>query len=97
MQAATETSAVVEVAVRPGKVLTHKAAAESPAGSAEMDPAKAAAHMSPAESAADMRATTETAGVSTTAPVPAATARQSVSGHSPGQSGSRSQNDHCLT
>src|SRR5229473_2093792 len=74
-QAATKTSVVVEVAVRPGKVVTHKAAAESPA---HMSPAESAAHVSPAESAAHMSATTETAGVSTTAPVPATTERQRV-------------------
>jgi hypothetical protein len=47
---------VTEAAARHGKVLTRKAAAESPASTAEMAPAEPAAHVS---------ATTETASVST--------------------------------
>jgi hypothetical protein len=99
---------VVEVAARPGKPLTRKAAAESPASTSKMAPAEAAAHMSTAdmstaEATAHMSATTEAAGVST----PAATAvsattspavrSKRVSGQSSGESGSRSQNDHRLT
>jgi len=74
-----------EVAARLSKVLTRKAAAESPARTAEMAKGRAAAHMS---------ATTETATVSTpTSPA----ARKRVSGQSPGESGSRRQDDHSLT
>jgi hypothetical protein len=101
---------VVEAAVHPGKPLTRKAAAESPASTAEMAPAKAAAHMGAAESATHMSATesathmsatTETTGVSTPAAATVSTptspaARKRVSGQSPGESGSRSQNDHGL-
>ena len=51
-----------EAAARLGKVLTPKAATESPATTAEMAPAKAAAQVSAAaEPAAYMSATTETA------------------------------------
>jgi hypothetical protein len=61
---------------------------------AEMAKARAAAHVSAAEPAADMSATTETATVSTpTSPA----ARKRVSGQSPGESGSRRQDDHSLT
>jgi hypothetical protein len=62
---------------------------------AEMAKARAAAHVSAAaEPAAHMSATTETATVSTpTSPA----ARKRVSGQSPGESGSRRQNDHSLT
>jgi hypothetical protein len=65
---------VAEAAVRHAKVLTREAAAESPARTAEMAPAKTAAHVSAAEPAAHMSAaepaahmstTTETATVST--------------------------------
>jgi hypothetical protein len=74
-----------EAAARLGKVLTRKAATESPARTAEMAPAKAAA---------DMSATTETATLSTpTSPA----ARRRVSGQSPGESSSRRQDDHDLT
>ena len=96
--------------MHPGEPLTRKAAAESPASIAEMAPAKAAAdmgpaesatHMSATESATHMSATTETTGVSTPAPATVSTptspgARKRVSGQSPGESGSRSQNDHGL-
>jgi hypothetical protein len=61
---------------------------------AEMAKARAAAHVSAAEPAAHMSATTETATVSTpTSPA----ARKRVSGQSPGESGSRRQDDHSLT
>jgi hypothetical protein len=105
-QAATETSAVVEVAARPGKVLTRTAAAESPAGTAEMASAKAAAHMTAgaeptahmtaAEPTAHMTATAKTAGVSTPSAASAG-ARGRVSGQAAGEHGSRSQNDHDFT
>jgi hypothetical protein len=95
---------VAEVAARLGKVLTRKAAAESPARTAEMAPAKAAAHVSAAaERAAHMSATTETAAhmSATTAAIvstPTSPAgRKRVSGQSPGESGSRRQDDHGLT
>jgi hypothetical protein len=57
--------------------------------------AKAAAHVSAAaEPAAHMSATAESAAVST----PTSTAaRKRVSGQSPGESGSRRQDDHSLT
>ena len=57
--------------------------------------AEAAAHVSvAAEPATHMSATTEAATVSTpTSPA----ARKRVSGQSPGESGSRSQDDHGLT
>ena len=57
---------VAEAAARHGKVLTRKAAAESPASIAEMAPAKAAAHMGPAESATHMNATQSTTHVPAT-------------------------------
>ena len=83
-----------EAAARPGKVLTRKAATESPATTAEMAPAKAAAQVSAAaEPAAYMSATTETATSAPTSPA----ARRRVSGQSPGESGSRRQDDHDLT
>jgi len=93
---------MVEVAAPPGEVLARNAAAESPARTAEMAPAKAAAHMCAAEPAPHMNATTETASVSTptaatvSSPTATSPARRRVSGQSP-ESGSRSQNDHGLT
>jgi hypothetical protein len=91
-----------EVAARCGKVLTRKAAAESPARTAEM--ADPTAHVSAAaDPAAHMSATTETSTVSTTeaatmsASTSSAAARQRVSGQSPGESGSRCQDDHGFT
>jgi hypothetical protein len=54
---------VVEVAMHPGEPLTRKAAAESPASTSKMAPAKAAAHMGPAESATHMSATQSTTHV----------------------------------
>jgi hypothetical protein len=75
-----------EVAARCGKVLTRKAAAESPARTAEM--ADPTAHVSAAaDPAAHMSATTEPATVSTP---PSPAARRRVSSQSPGESGSRS-------
>jgi hypothetical protein len=103
-QAATEMPVVVEVT-------THRAAGESPANTAEMASANAAAHMTATESAAHMTATestahmtatTETATVSTpsTATVSTSTSpavrSKRVSGQSPCESGSRSENDHDL-
>jgi len=72
-----------EVAAHLG-MLTRKAATESRATTGEMASAKAAAHMS---------ATTELPAVSTPA---SPAARERVSGQSPGESGSRRQNDHGL-
>jgi hypothetical protein len=82
---------VAEAAARLGKVLTRKTATESPAA-AEMAPAKAAAHVSAAKPA-HVSAAAETSAVST---APSA-ARERVSGQSPGESGSHSENDHGLT
>jgi hypothetical protein len=75
---------VVEVAARPGKPLTRKAAAESPASTSKMAPAEAAAQSTPAATAVS----------ATTSP---AVRSKRVSGQSSGESGSRSQNDHRLT
>jgi hypothetical protein len=67
-----------EVAARPGKVRTPKAAAAT-------------------ESTAHLAAAAEPATVSTPAPMSTATAtRKRVSGQSPGESGSHSQNNHAL-
>jgi hypothetical protein len=83
----------------PANAAAHSAAARSGA-------AKAAAHMAAAKSAttkstAHVAAAAETAAVSTAAPAEtaasAAAARQRVSGQSPGESGSRRQNEHDLT
>jgi hypothetical protein len=82
---------VAEAAARLGKVLTRKTATESPA-TAEMAPAKAAAHVSAAEPA-HVSAAAETSAVSTAT----SAARERVSGQSPGESGSHSENDHGLT
>jgi hypothetical protein len=87
MQAATETSVMVEVAARPGKVLTRKAAAESSASTAKIAPAKAAVHMGATEFAAPMSATTETANVSN--PTSPTVRSKRASGQPPGESGSR--------
>jgi len=91
-----------EVAAHLG-MLTRKAATESRARTGEMASAKAAAHASAAaepaahvaatEPAAHMSATTEPPAVSTPA---SPDARERVSGQSPGESGSRRQNDHGL-
>jgi hypothetical protein len=61
----------------------------------EMASAKAAAHVSAAKAAAHVTATA--AAVSTAASAASAAARKRVSAQSPGESGSRSQNDHRLT
>jgi hypothetical protein len=97
-----------EVAAHLG-MLTRKAATESRATTGEMASAKATAHASAAaepaahvaatEPAAHMSATTKPPAVSTptTVSTPASpAARKRVSGQSPGESGSRSQNDHSL-
>src|SRR2546430_7257388 len=93
VQAATETSVVVEVAARQAKVLTRKAAAESPTRTAEMAPAKAAAHVSAAEPAAHVSTAAETTTVSTPT---TAGARKRVRGQSPSERGSRRQDDQGL-
>jgi hypothetical protein len=93
-----------EVAAHLG-MLTRKAATESRATTGEMASAKAAAHASAAEPAAHvaatepaahMSATTEPPAVSTPTTVSTPAARERVSGQSPGESGSRRQNDHGL-
>jgi hypothetical protein len=101
---------VSEVAAGLNEVVTRSTASESGASTAEMAKtadvgagAEAAAHMSAAEAAAQMSATTETSTVSTTeaptmsASTSSAAARQRVSGQSPGESGSRCQDDHGFT
>ena len=97
-----------EVAAHLG-MLTRKAATESRATTGEMASAKAAAHASAAAEPAHVSAAaepaahvaaTEPAAVSTptTVSTPASpAARERVSGQSPGESGSRSQNDHGFT
>ena len=98
--------ASVEVAAHPGKVLTRRAASESPYRARKMATAKPATHTSatePAthtsttEPAANMSAP-ESSAVSTAATVSNATsaARERVSGQSPSESGSHSENDHGL-
>jgi hypothetical protein len=88
-----------EVATHLG-MLTRKAPTESRATTGEMASAKAAAHASAAaEPAAHASATTEPPAVSTptTVSTPASPAAcERVSGQSPGESGSRRQNDHGL-
>jgi hypothetical protein len=96
-----------EVAAHLG-MLTRKAATESRATTGEMASAKAAAHASAAEPAAHMAATEPAAHMSATTEPPAVStpttvstpaspaARKRVSGQSPGESGSRRQNDHGL-
>jgi hypothetical protein len=125
-----EASVMIEVAAHPGKVLTRKAASESPSRARKMATAKPATHTSATESATHTSATetathtsatepaahtstTETAAnmsapessaVSTTATVSSAAtvsaatsaARERVSGQSPGESDSHSENDHGL-
>jgi hypothetical protein len=98
-----------EVAAHLGVgMLTRKAATESRATTGEMASAKAAAHASAAEPAAHMAATEPAAHMSATTEPPAVStpttvstpaspdARERVSGQSPGESGSRRQNDHGL-
>ena len=74
------------------------AADEGPAKAADVSTAAEAADVT-AEAAAHMSATTKPPAVSTptTVSTPASpAARERVSGQSPGESGSRSQNDHGL-
>jgi hypothetical protein len=92
-------------------MLTRKAATESRATTGEMASAEpshssaakpahvSAAHVAATEPAAHMSATPETPAVSTptTVSTPASpAARERISGQSPGESGSRRQNDHGL-
>jgi hypothetical protein len=65
-QAATEMPIMAEAAVRRGKVLTRRAAAQSPARTAKMAPAKAAAQVSAAEPAAYVSAAAESAHMAAT-------------------------------
>jgi hypothetical protein len=101
--------ASVEVAAHPGKVLTRKAASESPSRARKMATAKPATHTSATEPATHTSTTEPAAHTSTTEPaanmsapessaVSTATsaARERVSGQSPGESGSHSENDHGL-
>jgi hypothetical protein len=78
----------------------HAGAAAEPAHVSAAEPAHVSAtHVSAAEPAAHMSATPEPPAVSTPATVstPASpAARERVSGQSPGESGSRRQNDHGL-
>ena len=95
-KAATESHATA------GEMASAKAAAHAGAASepAHVSAAEPAAHVAAAEPAAHMSATTEPPAVSTptTVSTPASpAARKRVSGQSPGESGSRSQNDHGLT
>ena len=107
-----ETPFVAEVAACWGKVLTHNSASESAASTAEMPSAKTAAYASattdvstagetadvaaaePADVAAAEAATMSTPEAPT---VSTSTARKCVSGQSPGESGSRREDDHRLT
>jgi len=101
--------ASVEVAAHPGKVLTRKAASESPSRARKMATAKPATHTSATEPATHTSTTEPAAHTSTTetaanmsAPESSAVstatsaARERVSGQSPGESGSHSDNDHGL-
>jgi hypothetical protein len=81
---------VPETAARSGKVRTRKAAPATEA-SAHMPTAEASAHVTTAEATAHMAAAEPTT-VSTTAT--AATARKCISGQSPCENRSHSQNNH---
>src|SRR3982075_715900 len=106
---ATETPVVTEVAASPGKVRTRKAAAATgptppmaaTESTAHMAATESTAHMAAAESAAHMTAAAEPATVSTPATMSTAAstttaARKRISGQSPSESGSHSQNNHGL-
>jgi hypothetical protein len=107
--AVSEMLMATEAAARLGKMRAHRAASESAASAAEMAAAEAAAHASAAEAAAHMSATEATAHMpateatahmpataeTSTVPTPtSAAARKRVSSQSPGESGSRRQDDH---
>ena len=94
-KAATESRATT------GEMASAKAAAHASATAkpAHVSAAEPAAHVAATEPAAHMSATTEPPAVSTptTVSTPASpAARERVSGQSPGESGSRRQNDHGL-
>jgi hypothetical protein len=78
----------------------HAGAAAEPAHVSAAEPAHVTAtHVAATEPAAHMSATPETPAVSTPATVSTAetpAARERISGQSPGESGSRRQNDHSL-
>ena len=104
-KAATESRATTgEMA--SAKATAHASAAAEPAAHAgaaaepaHVSAAEPAAHVAATEPAAHMSATTKAPAVSTptTVSTPASpAARKRVSGQSPGESGSRSQNDHSL-
>ncbi len=98
-KAATESRATTgEMA--PAEPAAHTGAAAEPAHASAAEPAHVSAtHVSAAEPAAHMSATPEPPAVSTptTVSTPASpAARQRISGQSPGESGSRRENDHGL-
>src|SRR6266436_6778805 len=82
-----------EVAAHLG-MLTRKAATESRATTGEMASAKPAAHAGAAAEPAHASAAEPAAHMSATPETPAV--RERISGQSPGESGSRRQNDHGL-
>jgi hypothetical protein len=94
-----------EVATGLGEVVTRSTASQSGASTADMakapdvSAAAESADVSAAETSAHMSATTETSAVSTTVSTPttSAAARKRISGQSPGESGSRCQDDHRFT
>jgi hypothetical protein len=93
-------TSAAEVSAAPSEVSAAKAPTEvSPAevsaahASAAAEPA---AHVAATEPPAHMSATTEPPAVSTPTTVSTPAARERVSGQSPGESGSRRQNDHSL-
>jgi hypothetical protein len=94
-----------EMATGLGEVVTRSTASQSGASTADMakapdvSAAAESADVSAAETAAHMSATTETSAVSTTVSTPttSAAARKRISGQSPGESGSRCQDDHRFT
>jgi hypothetical protein len=93
-KAATESRATTGK-MASAKAAAHARAAAEPAHLSATEPA----HMSAAEPAAHMSATTDPPAVSTptTVSTPASpAARKRISGQSPGESGSRRQNDHGL-
>jgi hypothetical protein len=109
--ASAEPAAHAGAAAEPAHVsATHVAATEPAAHVAATEPAahmsathvaatEPAAHVAATEPAAHMSATPETPAVSTPTTVSTAetaAARERISGQSPGESGSRRQNDHSL-
>jgi hypothetical protein len=104
----TEMRFMGEVAASRGEVLTHTAASESSASTAEMARTEAsdvsaaaeAAYANPTEPAADMSAAAKPASMSPTEAATMSTtaaACKRISGQSGGESGSRREDDHRLT